>query len=91
MRGSGKETTEMEWIQELTKIALLLTFSIPPPPRYMPEELLERFQDICTYLKGVLPKILRVHPKLEHNPGLVQRMEKFNESYNRVCNWVSSR
>ncbi|CAD7926958.1 unnamed protein product [Amoebophrya sp. A25] len=56
---------------------------------YLPAELLERFEDICIYLKELLPKILRVHPKLEHNPGLVQRLEKFHDTYQRVCEWVN--
>ncbi len=55
---------------------------------YLPKELLERFDDICKYLQDLLPKILRVHPKLEHNPGLVQRLEKFHEVYQWVQQWI---
>ncbi|CAD7955806.1 unnamed protein product [Amoebophrya sp. A120] len=57
---------------------------------YLPTELIERFDDICAYLKELQPKILRVHPKLEHNPGLVQRLEKFHDTYGRVCDWVNN-
>eukprot|EP00391_Amoebophrya_sp_Ameob2_P012267 CAMPEP_0178996540 /NCGR_PEP_ID=MMETSP0795-20121207/8420_1 /TAXON_ID=88552 /ORGANISM="Amoebophrya sp., Strain Ameob2" /LENGTH=519 /DNA_ID=CAMNT_0020688931 /DNA_START=505 /DNA_END=2064 /DNA_ORIENTATION=+ len=56
---------------------------------YLPLELMEKFDDICSYLRDLLPKILRVHPKLEHNPGLVQRLEKFHEMYGRVGEWVN--
>lgn len=56
---------------------------------YLPQDLIDRFDEICKYLQDLLPKILRVHPKLEHNPGLVQRLEKFHDTYQRVIQWVT--
>lgn len=55
---------------------------------YLGKEVVDTFNDICQFLTDLLPKILRVHPKLEHNPGLVARLEKFHDAYNRVSNWL---
>jgi len=63
--------------------------TVHPKLWYLPKELFEKFDDICKYLRDLLPKILRVHPKLEHNP-LVQRLEKFHEVYQRVMQWIVS-
>ena len=60
------------------------------PKRYLPEELIERFEELCKYLKDLLPKILRVHPKLEHNPGLVQRLSHFTDAYNKVEQYIAN-
>ena len=41
-------------------------------------------------LTGSLVANFKVHPKLEHNPGLVQRLERFHECYNRVKQFMYS-